>query len=73
MPHFTTYGKNYQPTLSKQGSVSNTFFSHVLHHVLEAGLIDPSEIFIDGTHIKAAANNHKYKTVVIDQKAKFNE
>ena len=36
-------------------------FSHVLHHVLEAGLIDPSEIFIDGTHIKAAANNHKYK------------
>ncbi len=43
----------------------------MLHHVLEAGLIDPSEIFIDGTHIKAAANNHKYKTVVIDQKAKF--
>ena len=42
----------------------------MLHHVLEAGLIDPSEIFIDGTHIKAAANNHKYKTVV-DQKAKF--
>ena len=38
---------------------------------MEAGLIDPSEIFIDGTHIKAAANNHKYKTVVVDQKAKF--
>ena len=38
---------------------------------MEAGLIDPSEIFIDGTHIKAAANNHKYKNVVIDQKAKF--
>lgn len=46
-------------------------FSHVLHQVLEAGLIDPSEIFIDGTHIKAAANNHKYKNVVVDQKAKF--
>ena len=43
----------------------------MLHHVLEAGLIDPSEIFIDGTHIKAAANNHKYKNVVVDQKAKF--
>ena len=42
----------------------------MLHHVLEAGLIDPSEIFIDGTHIKATANNHNYKTVV-DQKAKF--
>jgi len=35
------------------------------------GSFDLSEIFIDGTHIKAAANNHKYKTVVIDQKAKF--
>ena len=36
----------------------------MLHHVLEAGLIDPSEIFIDGTHIKAAATNHKYKNTV---------
>ena len=35
------------------------------------GSLIPPEIFIDGTHIKAAANNHKYKTVVIDQKAKF--
>ena len=43
----------------------------MLHQVLEVGLIDPSEIFIDGTHIKAAANNHKYKNVVVDQKAKF--
>ena len=42
----------------------------MLLHVLEVGLIDLSENFIDGTHIKEAANNHKYKNVVIDQKAK---
>ena len=35
------------------------------------GSLIPQEIFIDGTHIKAAANNHKYKNVVVDQKAKF--
>lgn len=35
------------------------------------GLIDPTEIFIDGTHIKAAANNHKYTHQVLDKQAKF--
>ena len=36
-----------------------------------AGLIDPSEIFVDGTHIKAAANSHKYRKEMVDQQAKF--
>ena len=35
------------------------------------GLLIPQKSSFDGTHIKAAANNHKYKNVVIDQKAKF--
>ena len=33
--------------------------------------MDPTEIFIDGTHIKAAANNHKYTHQVLDKQAKF--
>ena len=70
VPHFTTYGKNYSRRFQNKELLAH-IFSHVLHHVLEAGLIDPSEIFIDGTHIKAAANNHKYKNVVVNQKAKF--
>lgn len=70
MPHFTTYGKNYSRRFQNKELLAH-IFSHVLHQVLEAGLIDPSEIFIDGTHIKAAANNHKYKNVVVNQKAKF--
>ena len=36
-----------------------------------AGLIDPSEIFVDGTHIKAAANSPKYCKEMVDQQAKF--
>ena len=70
VPHFTTYGKNYSRRFQNKELLAH-IFSHVLHQVLEVGLIDPSEIFIDGTHIKAAANNHKYKNVVVDQKAKF--
>ncbi len=34
-------------------------------------LIDQTEIFIDGIHIKAAANNHKYTHKVPDKQAKF--
>ena len=70
VPHFTTYGKNYSRRFQNKELLAH-IFSRVLHQVLEVGLIDPSEIFIDGTHIKAAANNHKYKNVVVNQKAKF--
>ena len=46
-------------------------FSHVLGCCLNADLIDPCEIFIDGTYIKAAANNHKYINQEVKQQAKF--
>lgn len=51
--------------------LSLRFFSHALNQALSAGLIDPSEIFVDGTHIKAAANNHKYRKELVEQQAKF--
>ena len=35
------------------------------------GLIYPSEIFVDGNHIKAAANSHKYRKEMVDQQARF--
>ena len=43
----------------------------MLNQALCAGLIDPSELFVDGTHIKAAANSHKYRKEMVDQQAKF--
>ena len=46
----TAYRKNYSRRFENKEVLAH-IFSHVLHHVLEAGLIDPSEIFIDGTHI----------------------
>jgi len=43
----------------------------VLNQALCAGLIDPSELFLDGTHIKASANSHKYRKEWVEQEAKF--
>ena len=42
-------------------------FSQVLNQALTAGLVDLDEIFVDGTHIKAAANNHKYRKELVEQ------
>ena len=58
VPHFTTYGKNYSRRFQDKQVIS-AIFSYVLNQTLNAGLIDSDEIFVDGTHIKAAANNHK--------------
>lgn len=70
VPHFTTYGKNYSRRFQDKQVISE-IFNQVLHQALMAGLIDPSEIFVDGTHIKAAANNHKYRKEMVVQQAKF--
>ena len=70
VPHFTTYGKNYSRRFQDKELISE-IFSQVLSQALYAGLIDPSEIFVDGTHIKAAANSHKYRKEMVDQQAKF--
>ena len=70
VPHFTTYGKNYSRRFQDKELITE-IFSQVLHQALFAGLIDPSEVFVDGTHIKAAANSHKYHKEIVDQQAKF--
>lgn len=65
VPHFTTYGKNYSRRFQDK-QVIEAIFSHILGLCLNVGLIDPTEIFVDGTHIKAAANNHKYINQEVD-------
>lgn len=70
VPHFTTYGKNYSRRFQDK-KVIEAIFSHILGLCLNAGLIDPTEIFVDGTHIKAAANTHKYINQKVDAQAKF--
>ncbi|WP_068989453.1 IS1182 family transposase [Streptococcus himalayensis] len=70
VPHFTTYGKNYSRRFAET-EVITRIFEHVLNLCLTAGLVDTDEIFIDGTHIKAAANNHKYRRQEVEAQAKW--
>ncbi|MEW4353488.1 IS1182 family transposase [Streptococcus pneumoniae] len=70
VPHFTTYGKNVVRRFADK-QVIEKIFSHILGLCLHAGFIHPSEIFVDGTHIKAAANHHKYLNQEVEVQAKF--
>ncbi|AUA19512.1 IS5/IS1182 family transposase [Streptococcus suis] len=70
VPHFTTYGKNYSRRFQEKGLIES-IFTHILGLCINAGLIDPTEIFIDGTHIKAAANNRKFINQEVEKQAKF--
>ncbi|WP_164993625.1 transposase, partial [Streptococcus pneumoniae] len=70
VPHFTTYGKNYSRRFAETELITR-IFEHVLHLYLTASLVDTDEIFIDGTQIKAAANNHKNRRQEVEAQAKW--
>ena len=70
VPHVTTYGKNYVRRFQDR-QVIEGIFTHILGLCANAGFIDPTEIFIDGTHIKAAANNRKFINREVEKQAKF--
>ena len=72
IPHFSTFGKNYSRRF-KDTDLFEKIFSRILAEVDKYGFIDDENIFIDGTHIKANANNHKYKNEVIQQSTRIYE
>ena len=62
VPHFSTFGKNYSRRFRGTDIFEQIFYG-ILEQCIEAELVDTSEVFIDGTHIKAHANNKKYDYV----------
>ena len=69
VPHFSTFSKNY--TRRFQGTaVFEHIFQHILEEAVNAGFVDASAIFIDGTHIKASANKNKSEQVKVTKPAK---
>ena len=52
-------------------SVAQMVFAHILNKALNNRMVDPSEIFIDGTHIKASANKKKYQKEQVAKTAKI--
>ena len=68
IPHFATvsyaFCKRFPPELSEE------IFAHILTKALNNRMVEPSEIFIDGTHIKASANKKKYQKEQVAKTAK---
>jgi transposase len=69
IPHFATvsyaFCKRFPPELSEE------IFEHILNKALNNRMVDPSTIFIDGTHIKASANKKKFQKQQVTQTAKI--
>ncbi|CAG9701692.1 hypothetical protein CNEO_10217 [Clostridium neonatale] len=72
LPHFSTFSKNYSRRF-KDSDLFETIFARILCEVNKYGFIDDENIFIDGTHIKANANTHKYRNEVIEESARVYE
>lgn len=60
VPHFSTFSKNYTRRF-KDTDLFEQIFQHILKECMDAGLVDPSVLFVDSTHVKARANGKKYR------------
>lgn len=69
IPHFATvsyaFCKRFPPELSEE------IFEHILNKMLNHHMVDPSVIFVDGTHIKASANKKKFQKEQVTKAAKI--
>jgi len=72
VPHFTTFGKNYTRRF-KDTDIFEQIFTHILNECINHKLVDPKEVFIDATHVKACANSKKVKQEIVKKEALFYE
>ena len=72
VPHFSTFGKNYTRRF-KDTDLFEQIFSHILMECYKFKLVDPTEVFVDSTHVKARANNKKMQKRIAHEEALFYE
>ena len=72
VPHFTTFGKNYTRRF-KGTDLFEQIFARILEECVKYKLVDPKEVFVDATHVKACANGKKYTTQTVREEALFYE
>ena len=72
VPHFSTFGKNYTRRF-KDTDLFEQIFQHILEECYKFKLVDPTEVFVDATHVKARANNKKMQKRIAQQEALFYE
>lgn len=68
IPHFATVSYAFCNRFPIE--LSEEIFEHIISKAMNHRMIDPSVIFIDGTHIKASANKKKYQKEKVAQAAK---
>jgi len=69
IPHFTTFGKNYERRFAESG-IFEKIFEHILQEAVRCRFVDASAVFIDATHIKASANKKKAVNEAVKIEAK---
>ena len=72
VPHFSTFGKNYARRF-KDTDLFEQIFGHILEQCMKYKLVDISTIFVDATHVKAAANSKKMRKRIATQEALWYE
>ena len=71
-PHFSTFSKNYTRRF-KDTDLFEQIFERILYEYYRYKLVDPKEVFIDATHVKANANNKKMQKRIAKKEALFYE
>ena len=71
VPHFTTFGKNYQRRFART-DLFERIFAHILERCMSYGYVKEGVMFVDATHIKASANrNKKVKAEVLRESREY--
>ena len=68
VPHFSTFGKNYKRRFEGT-DLFEQIFEKILFQCMKQDLVDTDTIFVDATHVKAAANRKKAKKIIVAKKA----
>lgn len=72
VPHFSTFGKNYSRRF-RDTELFEQIFTHILEQCYKFKLVDPREVFVDATHVKACVNNKKMQKRIAKEEALFYE
>ena len=67
VPHFSTFGKNYKRRFEGT-DLFEQIFQEILMQCMKNDLVSTDEIFVDATHVKAAASRKKSKKILVAKK-----
>ena len=68
VPHFSTFGKNYKRRFEGT-DLFEQIFMEILMQCMKCKVINTDTVFVDATHVKAAANRKKAKKVLVAKKS----